>query len=290
MREVMPGVTVNRSVRDGVDRIHVRVDGDKLGWVDIRSGEVGVLYGEPDVLLHAVQTYVSAYELDAPGLPAMPEQRRVLGPRAPQPPAGRGRRTKPAEALVGWRRQRRGGRVLGTLRRIVGAADDTAAIDSGIVGERRVAAVLRKLESHGWRHVNSWTHPGRRADLDHFAVGPGGAFAINAKRHPDRSVWIGDRAVRIGSDSQPKYLGASRSDAKWAALQLGGALAQPVPVTPMIVFVDARSVRVDGSASGVTIVDVADLAAHLRALPPTLAPDRVERIYATAYELKARHE
>lgn len=290
MPEVTPGVEVNRWRRHGHDRLYVTERGVKIGWIDLQKGTVGDLNGSPEAVIHVAQAYVTAYGIDAPGLPASAATLRERDPQRDMAPAGKAGRSKAGSALRRWQRQRRDADARSRVKQAIdglaiGKTPETLAIERGIVGERRVAKALRELERDGWRSLHAWTGPGRKADIDHFVVGPGGAFTINAKCHEGKRVWVGDRAVKVGGFTQGKYLPAARDDAHWAALRLGGTLGFRVEVAAMIVFVDVAALTVVGAPDGVDVLELDALADHLRGLPPALAPDAVHQIHATAHQL-----
>lgn len=98
--------------------------------------------------------------------------------------AGRGARIEHARR-VSARAERISGRV-GRLGGIVAALtrepSSTEAWSRGAKGERRVAAALdRLLREQGVILFHDRSIPGRRANLDHIAIGPGGVTLIDAK-------------------------------------------------------------------------------------------------------------
>jgi hypothetical protein len=68
----------------------------------------------------------------------------------------------------------------------------------GLAGERLTARRLGRLRGHGWflLHAIQWASG---ADVDHLAIGPGGVFSINSKRHRGKSVWYGDAAITVNA-------------------------------------------------------------------------------------------
>jgi Nuclease-related domain len=112
---------------------------------------------------------------------------------------------------------------------VIVVAEDSGALRmfQGAMGEQQTAALLRRLERHGWRVVNDVAFDGW--NVDHVAIGPAGVFAIETKTTSGRWNFTGrdldpfaDRAVRQAAAGARKI----------------GFLLQEVgdlPVTPLLV-------------------------------------------------------
>jgi Nuclease-related domain len=149
---------------------------------------------------------------------------------------------------------------------------DTRAWRRGAAGERRTARLLAPLERRGWAVLHDLAIPGSQANLDHLVIGPGGVAVIDSKQYRGRlqldqygMLWHGRhllisplRKVRWEADQADEVLGIA--DVQVAA----------------IVAVHGASVpwgRLD--TDGVTVVPARRVPGLLRALPPTLGPERV---------------
>lgn len=76
------------------------------------------------------------------------------------------------------------------VARLLGVRAEERAWRIGAAGEQAVAEQLAKLGPE-WRVLHAVRVGERGADIDHVAVGPPGVFTINAKHHPNSSVWVG---------------------------------------------------------------------------------------------------
>src|SRR5512133_2374839 len=97
---------------------------------------------------------------------------------------------------------------------------DAVAWRRGAAGERRTARLLNPLERQGWAVLHDLAVPGRRANLDHLAIGPGGVFVIDSKQYrgrlqldPSGQLWHGRyplalalRAVSFQADQAAQVL------------------------------------------------------------------------------------
>ena len=145
-------------------------------------------------------------------------------PNSPRPPTVTARISRPGTHLVTitrryvlpprhTRRMSQGPRLLPQLAREIAVAAGMVAAVAGLVrrlkgpearrrevgaaGERRVASELAVLEGEGWRLLHDRRLPGRRANVDHVAVGPGGVWVIETKCWSGR-IDVGPGAVRQG--------------------------------------------------------------------------------------------
>jgi hypothetical protein len=137
----------------------------------------------------------------------------------------------------------------------------------------RAAAALSELEPHGFRVLHRVDTGYDEIDL--FAVGPTGAFAIEVPS------WTGDVHAKRGKllcgyhDEE-----RTRRRAIWSAACLEQWLDEDgidIPVAALLAPTDAR---VDGGRIDLpylTILPLASLAAFLQEGPSVLAPKRIER-------------
>jgi hypothetical protein len=86
------------------------------------------------------------------------------------------------------------GRFKGFLARAFDVKTDERAWRIGADGEEAVAAQIAKLGPE-WRVLHAVRVGERGSDIDHVVIGPAGVFTVNAKHHPNASVWVGRRHV-----------------------------------------------------------------------------------------------
>ena len=81
------------------------------------------------------------------------------------------------------------------------------------VAQRRTAGVLAQLEQEGWLVLHDVALPGWSASLDHLAIGPTGAWAIESWR----SGWLPRRRKATSPWSGRGGVGGPRPDLSWKA-------------------------------------------------------------------------
>ena len=89
---------------------------------------------------------------------------------------------------------------------------------AGAAGERRTAAGLDGLERDGWTVLHDVRLPGRRWNLDHVLIGPGGVVVVETKqwRRPVRTwrrrprIW--EERVGWQVDAVARHLGTDEVD------------------------------------------------------------------------------
>ncbi|MFE2911223.1 nuclease-related domain-containing protein [Kitasatospora indigofera] len=150
----------------------------------------------------------------------------------------------------------------------------------GLAGEEIVGGLLESLKPAGWEVLHGIPLP-TGADIDHVVIGPPGVFTVNAKHHPDASVWVGDGAVKINRSSHP-YLQNSEFEADRTAGLLSRWCGFDVPVHPVIAVVGARKITHGAGAQRVEVLDAAVIGSALSARPALLSPARQEQIYRIA--------
>jgi hypothetical protein len=77
------------------------------------------------------------------------------------------------------------------------------------------------------------------SDIDHVAIGPGGVFTVNAKHHPDKSIWVGGDTFLVNGRPVP-YIRNSRHEARRAARLLTEQAGFPVETTGVIAVMGAH--------------------------------------------------
>ncbi|MFJ3491536.1 nuclease-related domain-containing protein [Leifsonia aquatica] len=154
----------------------------------------------------------------------------------------------------------------------------------GARGEIEVGAMLDTL-GPGWFVRHSVPIGAGTKDVDHLVIGPGGVFAINTKHHAGASVWVGDYTLRVNNANTP-HLRAARSDGLDVARRLAAKTGFPVPVTPVVAILNARSFR-DARASNardVAVIQAPALIAWLRAQHSLLGATKTDLIALAAEE------
>lgn len=144
----------------------------------------------------------------------------------------------------------------------------------GALGEIAVGGVLQRLPD-GWTSLHALPVGTKDSDIDHIVVGPGGVFAINTKHHSGKPVWIADRTFMVSGHKQP-HLRNAVYDADRVARLLGDQM--PVPVHPVIVLVDPKSITVKKDPERVKIIDARHLLRWLVKRPVVLAPNATQRV------------
>lgn len=125
----------------------------------------------------------------------------------------------------------------------------TEAWTTGAKGERAVAARLDRLVPGGVSVVHDRRIPGRRANIDHIVVGPGGIFVIDTKvvngKPMSRRVgpiWNrGSLRLFVGSRDQTRFVeGMARQVAAVGRALNGVTELSGLPIRAMVVLVGAR--------------------------------------------------
>jgi len=164
--------------------------------------------------------------------------------------AGWGLRFRPSPEAIAWRR--------------------------GAAGERRTARLLDPLERHGWAVLHDLALPGRRANIDHLVIGPGGIFVIDSKQYRGRPQL--DGSGRLWDGRYP--LAPSLQAVSFEADQAAQVLPDPGVVVLPVVAVHGAQVPWGGKVvvRGVPVIAARRLPSMLRALPPLLGPERITAV------------
>lgn len=126
--------------------------------------------------------------------------------------------------------------------------DEAAGWYQGVLGERRVAALLAQL-GEGWTVLHSVPVGRGTSDIDHVVIGPPGVFTINTKYSPGRRVWVAGRGLLVGG-VKTQYVNNAIYEARRASTYLSRHSGLTVPVTGVIVFVDAGRLELKAPAGG----------------------------------------
>ncbi len=126
--------------------------------------------------------------------------------------------------------------------------DEAAGWYQGVLGERRVAALLEQL-GEGWTVLHSVPVGRGTSDIDHVAIGPPGVFTINTKYSPGRRVWVAGRGLLV-EGVKTQYINNAIYEARRASTYLSKRSGMTVPVTGVIAFVDAGRFDFKAPAGG----------------------------------------
>jgi len=136
---------------------------------------------------------------------------------------------------------------LGTIH--VDTADNSVVIDDealgwyrGVIGERRIADLLREL-GEGWTVLHSVPVGKGTSDIDHVVIGPSGVFTINTKYSPNKDVWASGLGMYVGGFKQ-QYIRNSVGEARRASELLSNTSRLTVPVTGVLAFVDVKNLTI----------------------------------------------
>jgi hypothetical protein len=164
-----------------------------------------------------------------------------------------------AAAGVGWRLRFR-------------TSPATRAWRRGASGERRTAALLARLEHHGWVVLHDLAVPGSRANIDHLLIGPPGIFVVDSKHYCGRLWLAADRSLWHGRHPLAPALRAAEFEADRAAAVLD---APQVPTLAVLAIHGASVPWGELVTGGVPVLAAGRLLAALRALPGVLTPVQV---------------
>jgi Nuclease-related domain len=162
----------------------------------------------------------------------------------------------------------------------------------GVIGERRVAAILEQLGDE-WTVLHSVPVGRGMSDIDHIVIGPSGVFTINTKFSPGKNVWVAGLGVFVGGFKQP-FIYNSTNEARRASALLSQACGNRVPVVGVVVFVDPAKLDIKAKPGGdsswpeIRVTRDSRLLATL-AGPEIFSPDQVDRIAAAAAKSETWH-
>ncbi len=182
--------------------------------------------------------------------------------------------------------------VLAAIADVIYRSRTTASMPPGVRltgAQRRTQRQLARLERSGYRALHSRPIPGSKEQIDHFVVGPTGAYAIDSEAW-DKRLPIRTRNARQlwhGPFSKKDRLEHARWEAGQASERLTAALGHEVYVRPVLAVYGPK---VPWNVATIRDVDVFNgdrLKKYLRRNAllkdrPKLSKDEVERIYAAA--------
>lgn len=286
---------VARWRRYGKDRLYVTgVDGTKIGWRDLVTGEDHLDAPEHESEFLAALSTWSPGAAQPPSSVSVTTGEPVIEEQRPGPPT-------PSETGVDadWqdlaehrpgamaRQQalalKQAAPVRTFLLRALGVHTDERAWRVGADGEELVAAQLQRLAKKDprWRFLHAIPVGENGSDIDHLVVGPGGVFTLNAKHHRAGKVWVRGDTFMVNGQRLP-YIRNSRHEAKRASRLLTKACGVPLHVHGIVVPVGADSLKIKDAPSDVSIVNRMALRGWLRNRPTVLSGGQIVAIFETA--------
>lgn len=175
------------------------------------------------------------------------------------------------------------GTVRHVLSRLVAARTEERAWRIGADGEEAVAAQLLAL-GPAWRVLHAVRVGERGSDIDYVVVGPPGIFTINAKHHPNASIWVGGDTFTVNGQRVP-YIRNSRHEARRAARLLTEHAGFPVTAAGVIAVMGAQKgfkIRAQPEDGAVVVVTRRRVSHHLLSQPHRLSPREVDAVYDIA--------
>ena len=273
--------------RYGKDRVYVStLAGERVGWLDLLDGSRHL-----DAPEHAAafETALLPFATE-PAEVQVPEQRLPAAPVEEPAPEwhdlaqnrpGEQVREEADQQLAAMRERSRVGTF---LLRVFDAKTDERAFRVGAKGEEAIGARLDKLEERGWHVMHSIPVGKGKSDIDHLLIGPGGAYTINTKNHPDKQVWVGQHAIRVGGHST-RYLPIARYEAERAERLLSAAVGFPVPVRAVLVILTGTvipQVTIKQMPDDVLVLDRMDVPRAFKRAPMRLSELQIAALYAQA--------
>ncbi|MBV9794273.1 MAG: NERD domain-containing protein [Actinobacteria bacterium] len=182
--------------------------------------------------------------------------------------------------------------VLAAIADVIYRSRTTASMPAGIRltgAQKRTQRQLARMERSGYRALHSRPIPHSKEQIDHFVVGPTGAYAIDSeswdKRLPIRTR--NGRQLWHGPFSKKDRLEHARWEAAQASEMLTAALGHPVYVRPVLAVYGPG---VPWNVATIRDVDVFNgdrLKKYLRRNAllrdrPRLSKDEIEQIYTAA--------
>lgn len=283
----MPGLVAHPWKCFGQDRIYFKtVDGLQVGWWDCIAG-VGHLEDQA----HTAKFSAAVSRLiPSARVPAEPEP--PVGPPAQVQPSllgtpllegdlaknKAGQRVAEAEQAA-----RSAAPIRSAVARLFDVKNDERAWRLGRKGEEAVGERLARLPQN-WHVLHSFEVGVKGSDIDHLAVGPGGVYTVNAKHHPDSSVWVGSDCLMVNGHRQP-YIRNSRHEAARASRILSQHVGFLVPVVGVIAIVGAHkgfTVKAQPDDGKVHVVARKQIDTWLRRRSAVLNPWQVAAVFDIA--------
>ncbi len=108
-------------------------------------------------------------------------------------------------------------------------------------------------------------------------------FTVNAKHHPDATVWVGGDTFLVTNGQRVPYVRNSRFEARRTAKLLTAAGAGPVEVTGVIAVMGARGgYTIKAQPAGVVVVTRKEVGKWLVRRVDVLTDSQVDAVYEVA--------
>jgi hypothetical protein len=312
----MPDIIVTAWKCYGHDRGYATAaDGTKLGWIDAKTAAVIIEDGadavavksaleawlaarvsdtsEPPILVSGANTPITSVVEDATPV-AEPEPEPAPAPvPEPEPVAevpwtdlaanrpGDGVRALAKEA---WASDKAESKLFAYGARIFDVNTNERAWRKGAMGEEYVGEKLEPLRKRGWHLLHSVPVGKGDSDIDHIAIGPGGVFTINSKKHDGKKIWVAKYQMRVNGTPVP-YLRNSRHEASRAKKLLEPHVDFEVPVMGCVVVLTGSivpEVTYRDMPDDVRVLDKWDVPRWFKKRAGILTPDQVEALYEVA--------
>ncbi|WP_322759173.1 nuclease-related domain-containing protein [Frankia sp. Cr2] len=163
------------------------------------------------------------------------------------------------------------------------------ALREGAEAERKTASAINRLRRYGYVIMHDRRIPGSEATIGHLLVGPGGVMMIKSDASTGTVRYAKDGAkdgakVDGQSLSQPLELTKWLGDEVRARTRTATPMIK-IPVTPILVMVEAGVLWSDGAVEGVTLISLKDLVSYVRGRPARLNPAEVTKVIAVVQRL-----
>jgi hypothetical protein len=185
--------------------------------------------------------------------------------------------------------------VLAAIADAVYRSRTTASMPPGVRltgAQKRTQRQLARMERSGYRALHSRPSPGSREFIDHFVVGPTGAYAIDSeswdKRLPIRTR--NARQLYHGPFTKKDRLEHARWEAQQASDRLSAELGHPVYVRPVLAIYGPKVPWLVATIREVDVFSGDRLRKYLRRNAgmrdrSTLGAGEIEEIYAAAAQV-----
>jgi hypothetical protein len=307
-------IVIQRWKKYGHDRGYAALpDGTKLGWVDLKTGDVHFETEYDAIVDEALCGYFQVYgtpvtteQVDepapvpdsAPHAPvaeilqpaSVPTLAPEPGPGPPPEPtyvdlsthrAGQAVRAKEAEVRAELDARHP---IAAPLARFLGMRTEDTSWRVGAQGEEYVGSKLDKLLDMGWHVLHSVPVGAGDSDIDHIVIGTPGVFTINTKNHRGSKIWVAKYQMRVAGQPVP-YLRNARHEAARAAKLLSTRVGFPVPTMGIVVVLTGGfmpDVTYRDVPDDVRVLDKWDVPKWFTERPEVLTPDQVNAIYDVA--------
>lgn len=169
------------------------------------------------------------------------------------------------------------------LARAFDVKTDERAWRIGADGEQAVAAQLARLGPEWWV-LHAIRVGNRGSDIDHLLIGPGGVLTVNAKNHPNASIWVGGDTFMVNGQRVP-YIRNSRHEAVRAGRLLTEHVGFPVTALGVIAVMGAQKgfkIKRQPEDGAVVVVPRRRISQYAGNLPQRLVEREIAAIYDAA--------